>query len=37
MDSQKNPTHNTRHEKQTIKNKTDENWEKKWNNKLARV
>ena len=28
MDSQKNTTHNIRHEKRAIKNKTDKNWKK---------
>ena len=28
MDCQKNTTHNIRHEKCTIKNKTNKNWEK---------
>ena len=29
MDCQKNTTHGIRHEKHTIKSKTDKNWEKK--------
>ena len=28
MDCQKNTIHNIRHEKHTIENKTDKNWEK---------
>ena len=33
----KNTIHNIIHEKRTIKNKTDKNWERIWNNKLFRV
>ena len=32
----KNTVHNIRHEKRTIKNKTDKNWERNWNNVLFR-
>ena len=31
---QKNTTHNIRHEKHTIRNKTNNNWKKTWNNVL---
>ena len=34
MGCQKNTTHNINHEKRTIKNKTDKNWENNWNNLL---
>ena len=33
MDCQKDTTHNIRHKKHAIKNKTDKNWEKNWNKK----
>ena len=37
MDCQKNTAHNLRYEKRQIKNKTDKNWEKNWNNVSLRV
>ena len=35
MDYQKSTTHDIRHEKRTIKNKTNENWEKKLEQRIA--
>ena len=35
MDCQKNTIHNIRHEKRTIKNKTDKNWEKKLEQRIV--
>ena len=37
LDCQKNTAHNIRHEKRAIKNKTDKNWKRTWNNVLFRV
>ena len=35
MDCQKNTTHNIRHEKRAIKNKTNKNWEKKLEQRIV--
>ena len=37
MDCQKNTTQNIRLEKHAIKNKTDKNWKRTWNNVLFKV
>ena len=37
MGCQKNTANNIRHEKHTIKNKTNKEWKKSWNNVLFRV